>query len=290
MRGLGYVFPRPRDPTHGIYNRKLLDALPEGHEARVIALWPWVRRLSASLVGILRGPDRPVGPGELPVAHPTFYYPPGRLRSLHGRLMWASSRAALRRMLADFAPDVVLSYWAYPDGEAAAHAARALGVPMALIVGGSDVLLLERQPARLRRRYIAALRSANVLLPVNRDLGSQLLALGVDPGRVHVLYQGVDAERFVPGDRAEARRRLGIPSDGPVLLGVGRMVPVKGLDVLLRAGAELRSRGLGIRLYLVGDGPLRASLEEQAAVLGLSGAVTFAGPRTQDELPDWYRA
>ena len=50
----------------------------------------------------------------------------------------------------------------------------------------------------------------------------------------------------------------------PVLLWVGRMVPVKGLDVLLNACASLRDRGLEFRLCLVGDGPLKATLQKQA--------------------------
>jgi glycosyltransferase involved in cell wall biosynthesis len=68
------------------------------------------------------------------------------------------------------------------------------------------------------------------------------------------------------------------------------MVPVKGLDVLLRAVRRLKDRGAAFHLYLVGDGPLRAELEAQAAALGVSGDVSFVGGVDHDRLPDWYRA
>jgi glycosyltransferase involved in cell wall biosynthesis len=71
---------------------------------------------------------------------------------------------------------------------------------------------------------------------------------------------------------------------------VGRLVPVKGLDVLLDACAELARSGGRFRLCLVGDGPLRGSLEQRAGRLGLGGKVQFCGPRPHGQLPDWFRA
>jgi glycosyltransferase involved in cell wall biosynthesis len=71
---------------------------------------------------------------------------------------------------------------------------------------------------------------------------------------------------------------------------VGRLAPEKGLDVLIDACAHLRSGGLGFRVFLVGDGPLRPALEARAAAAGLAQTVSFVGPRTHAELPDWYAA
>src|SRR5207248_1750555 len=65
---------------------------------------------------------------------------------------------------------------------------------------------------------------------------------------------------------------------------------VKGLDVLLEACAKLRHDGVDHRLYLIGDGRLRKSLETESAIRGLSGIVSFIGPVAHDRLPDWYRA
>jgi glycosyltransferase involved in cell wall biosynthesis len=286
---LSSVFPQPHDPTRGIYCLKLLEALSRDHEVKVISPWSWTRRLRSAIRGGGMGVDLQVEHARLDTRYPCYYYPPGLLKDLHGWLMWISSRAALRRMLADFSPECILSYWAHPDGEAALRAARSIGVPMALIIGGSEVLLMTQQPM-CRHRFLGVLQAADALLPVSRDLKLKTEALGISPDKVHVLYQGVDRELFSPGSRAESRRRLGLPVEGKVLLWVGRMVPVKGLDVLLQACSILWARDIDFRLYLIGDGPLRKPLEAQAASLGLAGFVVFAGAQQNERLPDWYRA
>jgi glycosyltransferase involved in cell wall biosynthesis len=75
----------------------------------------------------------------------------------------------------------------------------------------------------------------------------------------------------------------------PVLLWVGHMVPVKGLDVLINACALACGRA-DFRLYLIGSGPLREDLVRQAAALGVTDRVQFVGYVAHDQLGDWYRA
>jgi teichuronic acid biosynthesis glycosyltransferase TuaC len=105
---------------------------------------------------------------------------------------------------------------------------------------------------------------------------------------VFVWRQGIDTDRFRPRDRSEARRRLGLPGDRPVLAWVGRLVPVKGIDVLLDACARLSDTPF--HLALVGDGPLRTALEARARASGLAEKVAFVGARDHSELADWYSA
>ena len=284
------VYPQPGDPARGIYCRNLLKAVVNpAHQVRVVAPYPWTARLGHAFGRGARA-EKSGDPGP-ETDHPTFYDPPCILKRMHGRLMWASARGAIRRVIRDgFRPDCVLSYWTYPDGEAARRAGDELGVPVALIVGGSDVLLLGRQPLAHRRLFIDVLKSVDEVQVVSSDLRSHVIGLGIDPDRVHESFQGVDLVRFSPGDRREARLRLGLPVDVPTLVWVGRMVPVKALDVLLRACAGLQTLGVPFRLCLVGDGPLRKPMEALALELGLEDLVTFTGACPQDELPDWYRA
>ena len=78
--------------------------------------------------------------------------------------------------------------------------------------------------------------------------------LGADPARVAVIPCGVDVELFRPRPAAPARARLGLDAE-PVLLFVGRLTPIKGLETLLRALAVLRSDGLAsarLTLLVVG--------------------------------------
>jgi teichuronic acid biosynthesis glycosyltransferase TuaC len=162
------------------------------------------------------------------------------------------------------------------------------GVPAVVMVGGSDVLLLTRDPRR-RLRVVGALEAADAVLAVGADIKRRIGELGIPLDKVHVFSRGVDEEVFSPGDRADARARLGIPQVR-MLLWVGRMVPVKGLDVLLEACLLLKSRNLSFRLYLVGDGPLLESLETRVKADGLQEQVRFAGAVPHEQLADWYRA
>jgi glycosyltransferase involved in cell wall biosynthesis len=282
------AYPNPFQPTRGIFNRELTRALARNHLVRVVAPVAWIDEWRAKGKSLL-GPDRRSVQDGIPVDYPRYYYPPKILRGQYGWFLWQSVRRRLSQLLAEFKPEVVLGYWAHPDGEVAVRAARLAGVPGLVMVGGSDVLVLT-QNRRRRRRIVQVLRSADAVVTVSQDLKEKLLQFGVGAGKVHVVYRGVDVEQFTPGDRLEARKRLGMVANGPVVVWVGRMVPVKGLDVLLEACRRLRERELAFHLFLVGEGPLRRSLQGQCAALGLTANVSFAGLVGHGQLADWYRA
>ena len=120
--------------------------------------------------------------------------------------------------------------------------------------------------------------------------------LGADPARVAVIPCGVDVELFRPRPAETARKRLGLDAEH-VLLFVGRLTPIKGLETLLRALAVLRSDGLAkTRLTLLvvggakGDEAGSEHLRGLANDLGVGAWVDFRGPQPQDVLPDYYAA
>lgn len=278
------IFPRSWNVTLGIYCLHVCRALVDlGHEARVVSPKGWLEPRE-------RDPRPAYGLDGISTEYPTYAYPPRVLQSRYDRFMALSSRAALKRVLDQFRPDAVLSYWAHPDGAVAARFARAAGIPSGVIVGGSDVLVLARDPGRRQRAVIDALHANSAVITVGRDLARAVRALGVPSHKVHVVYQGVDKDLFAPGSAVEARKRLGITPHGRMLVAVGSLLPVKGIDVLLDAVAAVAKKR-DVSLYLVGDGKSRAALEAQAERLGLKdGVVHFAGKVDQRALPDWYRA
>jgi peptidoglycan/xylan/chitin deacetylase (PgdA/CDA1 family)/glycosyltransferase involved in cell wall biosynthesis len=282
---LSSVFPRPYAPTRGIYCYHLCKALAAMHDVRVVSPQSWTERFRQGALASVE----PAGAGDFHVDYPVYYYPPGIWHNGHGWWMWRSIRRRVRRVVEEFRPDCVLSYWVHPDGDAAVRAARLAGVPAALMTGGSDVLLVARDDRR-RRTIQRVLQQADAVLAVSRDLQREVEKLGVPAGRIFKVERGIDAAIFAPGDSVEARRRLGLPESGKMLLWVGRMVPVKALEVLLQAGARLQQGGHDFRLYLVGDGPLRLELQSQAATLGLDKQVVFPGVVGHEALGDWYRA
>jgi D-inositol-3-phosphate glycosyltransferase len=122
---------------------------------------------------------------------------------------------------------------------------------------------------------------------------------GADPSRTLVVPPGVDLDRFAPGNRMLARRSVGVPDDGVVLLFVGRIQPLKAPDVLLRAAARMLGDDPGLRarlrVHVVGapSGSGLAAprqLEELAASLGIADVVRFLPPQPPQRLAEHYRA
>ena len=98
------------------------------------------------------------------------------------------------------------------------------------------------------------------------------------PARVVRIYNGIDASKFERRcDRAEARRRLGLPTEGIVIGGVGRLDQAKGFGFLLDAVAMLPRSQPPAVVALAGEGPLRESLQARAAELGIGDRLRFLG-------------
>jgi D-inositol-3-phosphate glycosyltransferase len=115
---------------------------------------------------------------------------------------------------------------------------------------------------------------------------------GADPGRIHTIPCGIDLDLFYPRDRAMSRAELGLPLASPVILWVGRLEKLKGVDILVGAVAQLAERDFTL-LIVGGDdraAPLRSELEAQAAAEGLTANVRFEGPVAHDRLPAYYSA
>ena len=117
------------------------------------------------------------------------------------------------------------------------------------------------------------------------------LGLGVDRSRLSCIPNGVDTQRFRPGERSAALRRelIGDATDNAALVGfVGRLSPEKGPEVFVRAALMLRERLPSARFVIVGDGPLRETMRTLAEQYRLADRLHFAGVR--DDMTEVYRA
>ena len=186
-----------------------------------------------------------------------------------------------------FRPDVVHT-----------HAAKAgmLGRLAALTAGRSRPVLVHTYHGHVLTGYFGPVRNA-VYRTIERVLGratdclvgvgqatvDELVALRVAPrSRFRVVRLGLELDRFLSvtdADRAPVRAELGLRDDEVLATFVGRLVPIKRVDVLLDAVASARARGVPVHLAIVGDGPLRDQLRQQADRLGIADHVAFLGYR-----------
>lgn len=122
---------------------------------------------------------------------------------------------------------------------------------------------------------------------------------GADPARLACVPCGFDPHEFWPVEKAEARAALGLPQNEPIILQLGRMVPRKGVDNVIRAFARLRGGGVRAHLVVVGGEsrdpdpkltPEIGRLQRLAKAEGVTDGLTFTGSRGRDELRAYYGA
>lgn len=114
----------------------------------------------------------------------------------------------------------------------------------------------------------------------NSQVGSEyMLSKGIRQERIKIIPNGVNVARLTDSllPTEQARQRLGLPADGKVVGTVARLVPVKGHAILLHAAAQIQRVIPDTKFAIVGDGPLRNSLESLTQQLGLSSSVVFFG-------------
>ena len=139
------------------------------------------------------------------------------------------------------------------------------------------VLSVPSVPPRVRWYHRGALSAADRVLFVSRFAMKEVERHGCR-FRGEVCYQGIDDARFDGNaGTGAARARLGIPTSAVLIVAVARMIPVKGLDVLLRAAPAVLNAHADVHIAMVGDGPLRDELTMIAAGITGGERIHFAG-------------
>ena len=286
------VFPNAAQPHHGVFVRERMRGLPADVEVRVVAPTPWFPFVAGLRPGFRPEVARTESQDGVQVLHPRFLSFPGFLKCLDGLLMFLSTLPTLIRLRRAFPFRVIDAHFAYPEGLAAALAGLVLRVPVTITVRGTLPLLLR---FRLRRPQLRlALRRASRVIAVSGALKAEVVALGIPAEKVRVIENGIDPVLFQPVDRTEARRALGLPKYGPLLVSVGTLSERKGFHLVVEAVARLGVRWPTLRFAIVGgdgaEGAMETGLRQLAARLKIADRVVFAGPRKPEELAAWYGA
>ncbi|HVP04544.1 MAG TPA: glycosyltransferase [Dehalococcoidia bacterium] len=150
----------------------------------------------------------------------------------------------------------------------------------------------EREPKYRIAGERAVARGADAVIAASdSESGTLIEDYGVTPSRISVIPCGVDTEAFRPLDARAARRELGLDPELPVLLFIGRIEPLKGIDVLIRASAQLDGR---FQLLVVGgdekDAERIHELHTLAEEVGILGKIVFADAVPHEALPRYYNA
>jgi glycosyltransferase involved in cell wall biosynthesis len=209
-----------------------------------------------------------------------------------GKAIWRAARRADLLYVNDYGlPAVLANKWA--DKPLAMKIVGDFAWEVSVRRGwtGADVDAFQHQFFPVRLRAVKALRDhyvgkADSIIVPSQYLKKLVSGWGVDSGLIHVIYNALDSSQFQENQNKEATSSN--PSqDGLTILTVARLAPWKGVGTLVEVLAKLPEF---VRLVVVGDGPIRPSLEARAARMGLQDRVQLVGSVPLGEIHRYFES
>ncbi len=278
------VFPNPNRPLHGTFVLERIRHLAAFADVEVVAPVAWFRAGG-------RDPGTAVAP-FLSVSHPRFWYIPKLLMSLRGLLLFLSTVRGIARLRRSFDFDLIDAHFAYPDGFAAILLGRWFRRPVCITLRGTIVPISRHPVGRWLCNW--AIRRAERVIAVSHNLADRAREGGVADHRIATIANGVDSSRFHPLDRCSARRAIGLPEEGELLVSVGHISPRKGFHRVIRALPHLLAARPEARLAIVGgkggEEDNSAELHKLAREFGVADRVLFVGAQPPDRVALWMGA
>ena len=233
------------------------------------------------------------GRHEVHVVAPKRLYNVGRAVAALAHSLHFEKRAA--RLLAENPPGLLYQRFD-PANHAGVALARRMGIPLVLEYNGSEVWIADHwgrplgQRALYERIEAINLRHADLVSVVSEALRDDVVARGVEPGRVVVLPNGVDPGRYHPGlDGSEVRTRLSL--SGFCVCGfIGTFGVWHGASVMAKAAARVLAARPQARFLFVGDGAERVVAEAILAEAGVLDRARFTGLVAQEHGPEHLAA
>ena len=199
---------------------------------------------------------------------------------LNGLLWPVQARRLIRRIK----PDIVDAHYITVNG----YLGIASGFhPLILTAWGSDVLLDPKQNWLWKILTKYALNKTEVVICDSQVVHKELLKLGVSPGKIKMIYNGVDTQQFSRQQANEGlKRKLGM-LEAPSIIYIRSLKPVYNVEMLIRAIPLVLRQFPEARFIIGGDGEQKEYLQDLAKSLGISDSTRFIGWIPHNELPEY---
>ncbi len=184
--------------------------------------------------------------------------------------------------------DLIHAHMAGPAGFAAVLLGIIFKKPVIITAHGSDIHSFPKH-FFLKQLVIFTLKRATKVVAVSQSLKDLILKMGCFHNKVFVIHNGVRHDIFYPMDKIKARRSLNFSVDRKIILFIGSLIQIKGIDVLLRAFANMSEKNHS-NLVIIGKGELDYQLKALAEKLHIESRVHFMGSRKHDEISLWLNA
>lgn len=283
------LYPNHLAPNFGVFiKERMTHFARRGHEVRVVAPVPYypLKWGARAQYGQIKAREEIEG---LTVYHPRYFMTPKIGMSTYGMTMFLSVLPFMKRLRREFDFDLIDAHYVYPDGFAAVQLGKHFDKPVVVSARGSDIHQFSAFPL-IRQWLRYTLTHAQHAIAVSQALKHAMAQLPVPAEKISVIANGVDARKFYPQNKNASRAQLNLPQT-KIILAVGRLEPVKGFDLLLKAFHRLCvNKKEKAFLVIVGEGAERDKLETLLATLQLHEHVRLVGARPHAELKHWYSA
>jgi teichuronic acid biosynthesis glycosyltransferase TuaC len=186
-------------------------------------------------------------------------------------------------------PDLIHAHFSYPDGFGMIGLAKKWNIPLVISALGTIERKVAYEGSYTSRQIIKAMNFADKVLSVSEDLKLHIVNLGINENKVIVVPNGVDTEKFKPAGKENSRKLLNLPLDKNIILFVGALRSIKGVDYLIEAAKNFVDSNT--ELYLVGrDDGLKKSLKKMAQDFKITDFIKFIGPVNHEDIPLWISA
>lgn len=292
---LSLMYPKRYTPNSGTFVDEQVQALKKltGDEIAVIAPVPWSPRFLW-----FRKRWREYGQTErtkikngIRAYHPRYLVIPGtRFFPLQSFFMYLSVKSLTKKLAGSNRGEIVLHTHAIlPAGFAGVLLGRKFNIPHICTIHGSDINIYPFQTKLCLLFTKYTLRRCDKMVAVSDKLRKRMLSVVKGLNDISIIYNGADSDKFKPMPKEIAKRALGIDETNKIIMFIGNLIPVKGVNYLLEAFAQFMKdyRIADAALYIIGDGREREYLTSLAGSLDIKEKVFFLGRKPHVEIPLW---
>ena len=285
------LFPNPQEPIRGIFVFNIAKELINKSSIVVISPLPW-------FPGFLHNCKKyykfSLIPNEFEIDGIKVYSPKylaiPKLGAIHTLFLFLSIFTIVLNLKRKQSIDLINAHWVYPDGVAASWVARILRLPLVLTAHGCDINLYSTFILR-RPQIINALKSANQVTAISDAQKNVMQKLSIEESKITVIKNGVNFNDFTLKSQAECRIKTGLQAGAKVILFVGQIIEVKGINYLIDAVARLHKEDhFPCKLVIIGEGNLKDHYKQKVSELSLNSEILFLGEKSRTEIPYWYGA
>lgn len=228
--------------------------------------------------------------GNVEVSHPRYLAIPIRISATIAAFFYSLSVGVnILQIREKFEFDIIHAHFAYPDGITSVVMGKIFHTPVILTVHGSDINeYLKIRELRFIITYI--LNNVKHVIAVSESLKQKIIEMGIDENKITVIPNGYDPKLFKIIDQNYSRTKLNLPHNKKILLFIGTLTEIKGLNYLIKAMKDVIQYEKNVLLIIVGEGYEKEQYKLLTKNNNLEDYIEFVGSKKHSEIPLWLNA